>query len=90
MARTVHCRKYQTELPGLDRVPFPGPKGEELYADISQKAWNEWIAHQTTLINEMRLNMMDLTARTYLTEQREKFFAGEEFDRAEGYVPKTE
>jgi Fe-S cluster biosynthesis and repair protein YggX len=90
MTRTVHCRKYQTELPGLDRVPFPGPKGEALYADISQKAWNEWIAHQTTLINEMRLNMMDLTARTYLTEQREKFFAGEEFDRAEGYVPKTE
>ena len=48
------------------------------------------MTHQTTLINEMRLNMMDLTARTYLSEQREKFFAGEEVDQAEGYVPPAE
>jgi Fe-S cluster biosynthesis and repair protein YggX len=48
------------------------------------------MAHQTTLINEMRLNMMDLTARTYLAEQREKFFDGEQVDQAEGYVPPEE
>ena len=42
------------------------------------------------LINEMRLNMMDLTARTYLAEQREKFFDGEQVDQAEGYVPPEE
>ncbi len=45
------------------------------------------MTHQTTLINEMRLNMMDLTARTYLSEQREKFFNGDQVDQAEGYVP---
>jgi Fe-S cluster biosynthesis and repair protein YggX len=90
MARMVHCRKLKQELPGLDMPPFPGPKGQEVYETISKQAWAEWMTHQTTLINEMRLNMMDLTARTYLSEQREKFFAGEDVDQAEGYVPPTE
>ena len=90
MARMVHCRKLKQELPGLDLPPFPGPKGQEVYENISKQAWAEWMTHQTTLINEMRLNMMDLTARTYLSEQREKFFAGEQVDQAEGYVPPAE
>ena len=90
MARTVFCRKLNQELPGLDLPPFPGPKGEEIFNNISKQAWGEWLQHQTTLINEMRLNMMDLTARTYLAEQREKFFAGEQVDQAEGYVPPSE
>ena len=75
MPRTVFCRKLNKELPGLDLPPFPGPAGEDIFNNISKQAWDEWMAHQTTLINEMRLNMMDLTARTYLAEQREKFFA---------------
>ena len=90
MARTIFCRKLNQELPGLDLPPFPGPKGEEIFNNISKQAWDEWMQHQTTLINEMRLNMMDLTARTYLAEQREKFFAGEQVDQAEGYVPPSE
>jgi Fe-S cluster biosynthesis and repair protein YggX len=90
MARTVFCSKLKQELPGLDLPPFPGPKGEEIFNNISKQAWGEWMQHQTTLINEMRLNMMDLTARTYLAEQREKFFAGEQVDQAEGYVPPSE
>ena len=87
MARIIFCRKLKKELPGLDMAPFPGPKGEEIFNNISKLAWTEWMTHQTTLINEMRLNMMDLTARTYLSEQREKFFNGDQVDQAEGYVP---
>ena len=90
MARMVFCRKLKQELPGLDLPPFPGPKGQEIFDNVSKQAWGEWMTHQTTLINEMRLNMMDLTARTYLSEQREKYFAGEDVDQAEGYVPPTE
>ena len=87
MARIIFCRQLEKELPGLDMAPFPGPKGEEIFSNISKQAWTEWMTHQTTLINEMRLNMMDLTARTYLSEQREKFFNGDQVDQAEGYVP---
>ncbi|MCY4124856.1 MAG: Fe(2+)-trafficking protein, partial [Pseudomonas sp.] len=28
MTRTVMCRKYNEELPGLDRPPYPGAKGK--------------------------------------------------------------
>ncbi|MBT7947650.1 MAG: oxidative damage protection protein, partial [Porticoccaceae bacterium] len=72
MARKVMCRKLQKELPGLDMAPFPGPNGEEIFNNISKEAWGQWMTHQTTLINELRLNMMDVSARTYLSEQREK------------------
>ncbi len=90
MARTVFCRKLKQELPGLDHRPSPAPKVRKYSINVSKQAWADWMTHQTTLINEMRLNMMDLTARTYLSEQREKFFAGEEVDQAEGYVPPAE
>ena len=87
MTRTVICKKYKKEMAGLDAPPFPGPKGQEIFETVSKKAWEEWLTHQTTLINEKRLNMMDMTARTYLNEQRNKFLSGEDFDQAEGYVP---
>ena len=87
MSRTVFCRKYQRDMDGLDKPPFPGAKGQDLFGNISKQAWQEWVAHQTMLINEKKLNMMDLTARAYLTEQRDRFLSGETFDQADGYVP---
>jgi Fe-S cluster biosynthesis and repair protein YggX len=87
MARMVHCKKLDKELEGLDNPPFPGPQGLEIYETTSKQAWQEWLEHQTRLINEKHLNMMDLTARTYLNEQRSKFLAGEKIDEADGYVP---
>lgn len=90
MSRTIFCRKHQADLEGLDAPPFPGPKGQDIFDNISKQAWSEWLAQQTMLINEKRLNMMDLTARTYLNEQRDKFLSGQEYDAAEGYVPPAE
>lgn len=87
MTRTVFCKKYQREMEGLDAPPYPGSKGQELYETISKQAWQDWLAHQTMLINEKHLNLMDKDTRKYLAEQMERFFAGEQTDRAEGYVP---
>ena len=87
MSRTVLCRKYQQELPGLTSAPFPGPTGQDIFEHVSLKAWEEWTEHQTRLINEKHLNMMDMEARKYLTQQRDKFLSGEDYDQAEGYVP---
>ncbi|GAB2903609.1 oxidative damage protection protein [Microbulbifer echini] len=87
MSRTVFCRKYQEELEGLDAPPFPGPKGVELFEHVSKKAWQEWMSHQTMLINEKHLNMMEPSSRAYLSEQMMKFLSGEEYDAADGYVP---
>lgn len=90
MSRTVFCRRYQQELEGLDRPPLPGPKGQEIMESISKKAWTEWQAQQTMLINEKHLSLMDPEARKYLQAEMEKFFAGEAHDTAEGYVPPSE
>jgi len=87
MSRTVFCRKYQKELPALAAPPLPGPMGQDIFEHVSAKAWGEWLEHQKLLINEKSLNLMDLTARTYLKEQMQKFFAGDKVDAAEGFVP---
>lgn len=87
MSRTVVCRRLKQELPGLEKPPFPGPKGQDIYDNVSQQAWQEWMEHQTRLINEKHLNMMDMTDRKYLQGQMDKFLVGEAVDEAEGYVP---
>lgn len=90
MSRTVFCKKYQKEMEGLDTPPYPGPKGQDIFDNVSKQAWQEWMQHQTMIINERELNMMEPAARKFLTEQMEKFLAGEEFEQAEGYVPPSE
>ena len=87
MSRTVFCTKYQQELPGLDAPPYPGPKGQEIFESVSRKAWEEWQAHQTMLINEKHLSLVDPETRKYLQAEMTKFLAGEDYDQAEGYVP---
>ena len=86
MTRMVMCKKYNKEMEGLARPPYPGAKGKEVFDSVSKQAWQDWMDHQTRLINEKHLNMMDPSSRTYLLEQMDKFFAGEDFDQAEGYV----
>ncbi|MGH1487562.1 MAG: oxidative damage protection protein [Cellvibrionaceae bacterium] len=87
MSRMVMCRKYKKEMEGLVQPPLPGAKGQDLFDNVSKQAWGEWMQHQTLLINEKQLNLLDMGARTYLAEQMEKFFSDDEVDQAEGYVP---
>jgi len=89
MSRQVFCRKYQKEMEGLDFAPFPGAKGQEFFENVSKQAWQEWLQHQTTLINEKRLNVVfDPEAKKFLEEQREKFFNNDEsVEKAEGWKP---
>lgn len=90
MSRTVHCKKYDKELPALAAPPYPGPKGQEIFETVSKQAWGEWQAQQTMLINEKQLNMMNADDRKYLQNQMDRFLNNEEFDRAEGFVPESE
>ncbi len=87
MSRMVMCRKYKKEMEGLVQSPLPGAKGQDLFDNVSKQAWSEWMQHQTLLINEKQLNLLDMGARTYLAEQMEKFFSDDEVDQAEGYGP---
>ncbi len=87
MARMVNCIKLEREAEGLDFPPVPGELGARIYANVSKEAWQQWVRHQTMLINENRLNLADARARKYLAEQMEKHFFGGGADMAAGYVP---
>ena len=69
MEKLILCKKYKRELPSLDKPPYPGPKGQEIYETVSKMAWEEWINLQTMLINEGQLNLTDKDARKYLKSQ---------------------
>ena len=90
MTRTVFCKKYQREMEGLVTPPYPGPKGQDIFDHVSAKAWADWQKHQTLLINEKRLNMMNAEDRKYLQGEMDKYFSGEDYAKAEGYVPPSE
>ncbi len=81
MARTVHCVLLRIEAEGLDYQPYPGDLGKRIYDNVSKQAWQQWLAHQTMLINEYRLSPIEPKARKYLETEMEKFFFGGGSDR---------
>ena len=87
MARLVNCVRLKKEAEGLAVPPLPGPKGQWVYENVSQEAWLTWQEHQTRLINEKHLSLLNPETRKYLTDQMDKYFAGEDVDAADGYVP---
>jgi Fe-S cluster biosynthesis and repair protein YggX len=86
MARTVFCALLKREAEGLDRVPYPGELGKRVYENISKDAWQQWLRHQTMLINEYRLSPIEPKARKFLVEEMEKFLFGGGAAKPEGYV----
>ena len=85
--RTVNCLVLGREAEGLDRPPYPGPLGQRIFDHISREAWQTWLAHQTMLINENRLTLIDPQARKFLQQEMEKFLFGDGATKPEGYVP---
>ena len=63
MARMVNCIKLGTEAEGLDFPPYPGELGKRIWESVSKQAWQDWLKHQTMLVNENRLNLADQRAR---------------------------
>ena len=86
MPRTIFCTYLQREADGLDRVPYPGELGQRIYENISKEAWQQWVRHQTMLLNEYRLSPIDPKARKFLVEEMEKFLFGGGAQKPEGYV----
>ena len=85
MSAKILCKKLNKELPALSAPPMPGPKGLEIMNSISEKAWEMWKSHQTTLINEKHLDMSNAENRKWLIEQMDKFFNNEDYEKAEGF-----
>ncbi len=86
MNRTVLCKRQKVTVDGLDFAPLPGDLGQRIFNDIGKPAWQLWLAHQTMLINENRLNPRDPKARAYLAEQAEQYLFGDGAEKPAGFV----
>jgi Fe-S cluster biosynthesis and repair protein YggX len=87
MTREIFCTKLQKLAEGLDKLPYLNALGEKIYENISKEAWQQWLNHQTMLINEYRLSSIDPKARQFLIQELEKFLFGNGSEKPEGYVP---
>ena len=77
MSRQINCKLIGKQLPGLERVPWPGEIGQRVYDNISVEAWNLWQERQVILINEYQLNTLDEKAVKLLEDHMLGFLFGE-------------
>ncbi|MEE9327063.1 MAG: oxidative damage protection protein [Cocleimonas sp.] len=89
MARMVNCLKLGKEAEGLDRLTYPGDLGQKIYDNISKEAWQEWVNHQTMLMNEYRLSPINEKDRKFLEEEMEKFLLGDGGSAIDNFTPEA-
>jgi Fe-S cluster biosynthesis and repair protein YggX len=87
VSKKVHCQLLDEELDALAFQTYPGELGKRIFDNISQQAWQQWLALQTMLINENRLSPINPEHRAYLEAEMEKYFFGGGSEKPEGYVP---
>lgn len=86
MVKKIHCVKLNKPGEPLAQPPIPGEMGKKIHEYISQEAWGLWLNHQTMLINEYRLSMIDPKARAFLLDEMKKFLFGPGSEKPPGYV----
>lgn len=87
MSRMIFCTFLKREAEGLDFQLYPGEMGQRIYQQISKEAWTQWMTKQTMLINEKKLNMMNVEHRQQIEKEMVKFlFEGQDV-HIEGYTP---
>lgn len=86
MSRTVECVLKKETLEGMDYAPYPGVLGQRIYDHVSKAAWQQWLGHQTMLINEYRLTPIEPEARKFLETEMEKFFFEGGSEKPGGFV----
>ena len=87
MSRNVTCVLLGGEREGLDRAPYPGELGQRVFENVSKEAWQQWLGHQTMLINEYRLVPIEPRDRAFLEQEMEKYFFGGGSQAPSEFVP---
>jgi Fe-S cluster biosynthesis and repair protein YggX len=84
---TIHCRRCDKDAPALEKAPFRTELGTRIQAEICGDCWQEWLQHQTLLINHYGLDPRDKKARDFLYEQIEQVLlegsGGKEIDTSQ-------
>ena len=64
------CRRHPNEPAAqLPKAPFKGDLGERIRLEICSACWQEWLTHQTVLMNHFGLDPRERKARDFLYEQ---------------------
>ena len=70
---TITCVRCGKTRDAFERAPFPGAIGARVLESTCRDCWADWLKQQTMLINHYGLNVMDPTARQFLTRNLEAF-----------------
>jgi len=68
-AESMHCRRCGKDTPPLNKAPFRNELGDRVLAEICPSCWQDWLQHQTLLINHYGLDPREPKAREFLYEQ---------------------
>ena len=86
--QTVMCSRLKQELPAItSRVTFTGAFADKIRANVSQRAWGEWLDMQIKVINEYRLHLGEASHRKFLEDMAAKFFCLDGSDGTMGSGP---
>lgn len=90
MSQMIYCTFLKREAEKQDFQLYPGKLGKHIYETISKEAWTQWQSKQIMLINEKKLNMMNVDDRKILEQEMVNFlFKGHEV-HIQGYTPPRE
>ncbi len=87
MTKTIYCTKLKANAPALEQAPFPGELGQKIVDNVSKQAWGDWLNHQTMLINEYRLSMIEPKSRQFLKDEMNAFLFNDGGTKPEGFTP---
>ncbi len=90
MSRTIFCTYLQRDAEGQDFQLYPGELGKRIYNEISKEAWQQWMSKQTMLINEKKLNMMNLEHRQLLEKEMVSYLFDAGEVQIDGYTPPSQ
>ena len=73
----MQCQRCERpDAPALDRPPFKSELGDRIQTKICHDCWQEWLQHQTLLINHYGLDPRDRKSRDFLYKQIEEVLLG--------------
>jgi len=69
---TIQCRRCEKDNAPLPKAPFRSELGDRILAQVCSICWQDWLQHQTALINHYGLDPRDQKSKDFLYKQIEQ------------------
>ena len=69
----IECARCGRSAASPSDVPYGGELGEEIRRRTCAACWDEWLAQEVMVINELRLNFMDPESQDVLVRHLREF-----------------